>query len=157
MYVISHSEAETRDIAKRIAPLFCPGDLIVLDGDLGAGKTHFVKGFADGFSSCDLVTSPTFSIANFYRTDKCNLLHVDLYRISSVAEFYDLGLVDYFPQAIVLIEWGKKIMDFLDDNMLISFVSENDNKRILTFFSDNERYKLLIASIKTKITENKSC
>ena len=121
------------------ALFFYPGDLIILDGDLGAGKTHFVKGFTEGYSSKDLVTSPTFSIANFYRTNKFDILHIDLYRISTVEEFKDLGLTDYFDQSIVLIEWGKKFEDYFDEYMLVSFESKGDNERLIMFAGNDKR------------------
>ena len=94
--IISSNEAHTCDIARKIAPLFQPGDTIILDGNLGAGKTYFVKGFSDGFHTVDVVNSPTFSIANFYRAGLTELLHIDLYRISTIDELNDLGLFDYF-------------------------------------------------------------
>jgi tRNA threonylcarbamoyladenosine biosynthesis protein TsaE len=130
---ISKSEERTKNMAKAIAHLFRPGDVIVLDGDLGAGKTHFVKGFAEGFHSADIVTSPTFSIANFYRTDRFDLLHIDLYRIATADEFHDLGLSDYFDRSIVLIEWGMKFSECLDEYLLVSFKLENDGDRLISF------------------------
>jgi len=137
--ILSKSQEETKNIARMAALFFYPGDLIILDGDLGAGKTHFVKGFTEGYSSKDLVTSPTFSIANFYRTDKFNILHIDLYRILTVEEFKDLGLTDYFDQSIVLIEWGKKFEDYFDEYMLVSFESKGDNERLIMFAGNDKR------------------
>jgi len=131
--ITSKNQEETKNIARKTASLFHPGDLIILDGELGAGKTHFVKGFAEGYSSQDLVTSPTFSIANFYRTAGFDILHIDLYRISTIEEFKDLGLTDYFDQSIVLIEWGLKFANYFDEYVLVSFDSKGDNERLITF------------------------
>ena len=135
----SNSEEETCAIARKIARFFHPGDAIILDGDLGAGKTYFVKGFTAGLQSKDLVSSPTFSIANFYRTDTADILHIDLYRISFVEEFKDLGLLDYFEQSVVLIEWGKKFAEYFDAYFLISFEINDDTSRTITFSHQDGR------------------
>ncbi|MDR1601006.1 MAG: tRNA (adenosine(37)-N6)-threonylcarbamoyltransferase complex ATPase subunit type 1 TsaE [Tannerella sp.] len=148
--LVSKSEASTRNTARAIARFFHPGDLIVLDGDLGAGKTHFVKGFAEGLNSADTVTSPTFSIANFYRTGSFDLLHADLYRISSVDEFNDLGLSDYFDTSVVLIEWGMKFAECLDEYLLVSF-GMKDGNRLITFTAKGDRYDLLLDRIRTEL------
>ena len=146
--VISNSEEATRMIAQMIARLFHPNDIIILDGDLGAGKTYFVKGFVEGSNSDDLVSSPTFSIANFYRTDLSEILHIDLYRISTIDEFNDLGLHDYFGQSIVLIEWGKKFSEFFEEYFLISFEINDDNNRTITFASKGDKYNSIIDELK---------
>ena len=138
--IISNSEEATRKVAQQVAQFFRSGDLIILDGDLGAGKTYFVKGFTDGLHSNDLVNSPTFSIANFYRTDTSEILHIDFYRISTAEEFNDLGLYDYFSQSIVLIEWGKKFANNFEDYFLVSFEINDDNTRTLTFASHGDKY-----------------
>jgi len=145
--ILSKSQEETINIARKAALCFHPGDLIILDGDLGAGKTHFVKGFTEGYNSQDLVTSPTFSIANFYRTGKFDILHIDLYRILTLGEFKDLGLTDYFDQSIVLIEWGLKFADYFDEYMLVSFESKGDNERLISFTGNSEK----IDELKNKI------
>jgi tRNA threonylcarbamoyladenosine biosynthesis protein TsaE len=131
--ILSKSQEDTIKIARETASLFRPGDLIILDGDLGAGKTHFVKGFAESYHSEDPVTSPTFSIANFYRTGKFDIIHIDLYRISTIEEFEDLGITDYFDTSIVLIEWGKKFADYFDEYTLVTFETKGDNERLITF------------------------
>jgi tRNA threonylcarbamoyladenosine biosynthesis protein TsaE len=133
--IISKSESETIEIAKRIAPCFHLGDIILLDGDLGSGKTHFVKGFASALGSEDPVTSPTFTIAQFYNIKNGSLLHIDTYRLADTDEFIDTGLLDFFSESIVLIEWGTKIISQLDDFILITFEHSpsNPDTRILTF------------------------
>ena len=151
--IISDSEENTQIIARKIAPIFRSGDILILDGDLGAGKTCFVKGFTEGLHSGDVVNSPTFSIANFYRTEKqSDLLHIDLYRIESVDEFNDLGLLDYFEQSIVLIEWGKKYREIFDSYLLISFQIDDDNIRTLTFEYQGYKYDSVMNKLK-KILE----
>jgi tRNA threonylcarbamoyladenosine biosynthesis protein TsaE len=149
--ILSKSEEDTKQIARKTASFFQPSDLIILDGDLGAGKTHFVKGFTEGFQSGDLVTSPTFSIANFYRTGKFDILHIDLYRISTIEEFNDLGLTDYFDQSVVLVEWGMKFADYFEDYMLLSFESKGDNERLMTFSGSSGKYNSIIDGLKNKL------
>ena len=155
--IVSNNEEDTRRVACRIAPLFHPGDVIVLDGDLGAGKTYFVKGFTDGFQSDDEVSSPTFSIANFYRTVTADILHIDLYRIATMDEFNDLGLSDYFGQSIVLIEWGRKFEALFDEFLLISFEINGDNERTITFTSPGGRYDDVTAEMKKILKGGESC
>jgi len=155
--IISNSEEDTRRAAQKIAQLFHSGDIIILDGDLGAGKTYFVKGFTDGLHSKDLVSSPTFSIANFYRTEVSDILHIDLYRISNIDEFNDLGLSDYFGQNIVLIEWGKKFAEYFAEYLLISFVINDDNVRTLSFSSQGDRYGSMIDELKKVLKGDELC
>ena len=155
--ILSKSEFDTRNIAKVVSTVFQPGDIVVLEGDLGAGKTHFVKGFAEGMYSRDLVTSPTFSIANFYRSSSCTLLHIDLYRIETVSEFYDLGLTDYFDQSIVLIEWGEKFSDCFEKYTLISFELSDNGFRQISFKSIGSIDDSKIDTIQKKLTESEIC
>lgn len=155
--IVSKSEEDTMNIARTIAPLFNPGDLILLEGDLGLGKTHFVKGFAEGLSSKNTVTSPTFSLANFYKTERSDLLHIDLYRVSDIDEYNDLGLSDYFPQSIVMIEWGLKFADYMDEHILVSFMLKENNERLITFSSDISRYNTKINLIKEKLEGGELC
>lgn len=132
--LISGSAEETRKIAAALAPLFREGDLIALDGELGAGKTQFVKGFADARGCKDDVTSPTFSIANFYRSPTGDLLHADLYRLETPAEYEELGLEDYFPKVVALVEWGLKFPGYLEPSLLVSFTRERgSDRRVLRF------------------------
>jgi len=157
--VISNNEDETKQIAKAIAPFFNIGDLILLDGSLAAGKTYFVKGFAEGKGSNDLVTSPTFSLANFYNCESLQILHMDLYRISTIDEFSDLGLMEYFPQTIALIEWGKKFIEYFDEYLLITFeYFENDKDiREITFSCKGDRYTEIINLFNQKLPNLLSC
>ena len=145
--VISHSAEFTQRVAQNISCLFLPGDLILLDGDLGAGKTCFVQGFINGLHSTDPVTSPTFSIAHFYRTLHFEILHIDLYRISNMDEFNDLGLVDYFGQSIVLIEWGIKFATCFEEFFIISFKMNRDNTRFISFSCRGDRYEKILDQI----------
>ena len=129
------------------------GDILILEGDLGAGKTHFVKGFADGINSTNVVTSPTFSIANFYKSPGITLLHIDLYRINTLNEFYDLGLIDYFDQSVTMIEWGMKFEDYVEGFLLITIEIRDDNSRLISFESKGDNYNSIIDSIENILTK----
>jgi tRNA threonylcarbamoyladenosine biosynthesis protein TsaE len=150
------NEHETQQMAAKIAGNCRMGDLLILDGDLGAGKTHFTKWFVESLHAKDRVTSPTFSIANFYRTDRCDVLHIDLYRISTVNEFVDLGLDDYFCQSVTLIEWGKKFSSYFEEYVLISLQMNGDSSRLITVSCKGERYGSLIDRL-TAETKGVTC
>ena len=145
-------------IARKIAPLFRAGDVIILDGDLGAGKTCFVKGFTEGIHSQDEVNSPTFSIANFYRAKtQLDILHIDLYRIETIDELNDLGLFDYFDQSVTLIEWGNKFPDIFESYLFISFQINDDNIRVLRFECHGDNYTSIINEIQLLLKGDNIC
>ena len=101
----------------------------------GSGKTKFVEGFLSYFGLEDEISSPTFTIVNEYKNDKINIYHFDVYRLSDVSEFYEIGGDEYFEKGICLIEWGELIQDALPKNFIhISFKKDenNENSRILT-------------------------
>lgn len=108
---ITHSADETIAFGRTLAAQLSPPLLVLLRGDLGAGKTTLVKGIAEGFAAAraDDVTSPTFTLIHEYRGPKVTLFHIDLYRIDTDRELETLGLDDLFaPGCILLIEWGEK-------------------------------------------------
>ena len=107
--IISHSEEETIGLGKKLASMFKEPNLVVLSGELGAGKTVFVKGLAEGLGlKSEKVQSPTFSVVHEYRGEK-NLFHFDLYRISSTNELREIGWDDYIErEGLVVVEWGEK-------------------------------------------------
>jgi tRNA threonylcarbamoyladenosine biosynthesis protein TsaE len=152
--LLSKSANSTAKIAQKLAPHFNLGDVIVLDGDLGTGKTQFVKGFTAALGSTDLVTSPTFTIAQFYNCPKGSVLHIDTYRLASVNEFKDTALADFFPQSIVLIEWGSKIIDELEEYICIKFenVAANKNHRTITFSACGQESEEKIKILQSKLT-----
>ena len=113
----SSSSDETQQIAAQIASIVALGDFIVLTGDLGAGKTCFSQGFAKGLGVSDQVTSPTFALANEYN-GKIMLHHLDVYRLNSYKEAYDLALEELQETGVVLIEWGEKIKELFPSEYL---------------------------------------
>ena len=110
---ISNSIEETFEIAKEIARKVSIPSVILLEGDLGAGKTHFVKGFAKALGYNDIVNSPTFTIMNEYIGGKSPIYHFDMYRLSSMDEAVSLGFMQYFDldelDGISLVEWPNNV------------------------------------------------
>jgi tRNA threonylcarbamoyladenosine biosynthesis protein TsaE len=108
---ITHSAEETIAYGRKLAGELSPPLMVLLRGDLGAGKTTLVKGVAEGFDAAraEDVTSPTFTLVHEYRSPRVVLYHIDLYRIDSQREFDTLGLDDLLaPDSILFIEWGEK-------------------------------------------------
>jgi tRNA threonylcarbamoyladenosine biosynthesis protein TsaE len=107
----THSAAETIAFGRTLAELLAPPKLVLLRGDLGAGKTTLVKGIASAFKAAaeEDVTSPTFTLVHEYRGPRANLFHIDLYRVDTPRELETLGLDDLREQnSVLLIEWGEK-------------------------------------------------
>ncbi len=129
--IISSSPDDTLALGRRFAPLLTAGDVVLLSGRLGVGKTLFVSGVAQGLGIQERITSPTFVIARIYRDGFLPLVHADAYRLGSMAEFNDLELGDEGLGGAVLIEWGDAVADSTPvDRLLIHFVAEGDTRRI---------------------------
>ena len=125
MEYISHSTEETEKIAFEFAKNLTGGEVITLDGDLGAGKTAFTRGLAKGLGITDGVSSPTFTIVNEYRNGKIPLFHFDVYRLEYSDEMYDIGWDDYISQgAVIVIEWAKNIADILESCIAIDITKD---------------------------------
>ena len=111
----THSAEETVALGRELAAALKPGSMVLLHGDLGAGKTTLVKGIAEGFQAAeaDRVTSPTFTLIHEYRAPEITLYHIDLYRIDTQRELDTLALDDLMDgSSILLIEWGEKFERF---------------------------------------------
>ena len=139
--IVSNSEEDTINLAEKIAKQLKKGDIIVLSGELGSGKTKFTEGILKYFNLQEEISSPTFTIVNEYNSEKFNIYHFDVYRISDIDEFLEIGGDEYFEKGISIIEWGEMIENILPNNyMKISFYrnNQNINKRILKieFFGD---------------------
>ena len=116
MEYISNSEQETYEIARNLAGQITDNIVICLNGEMGSGKTVFVRGFASFFNITD-TSSPTFTIVNEYKGDK-DIYHFDVYRLADEEEFYDIGGEEYFEKGICIIEWSKIIEDVLPKNRI---------------------------------------
>ncbi|MFV1998725.1 MAG: tRNA (adenosine(37)-N6)-threonylcarbamoyltransferase complex ATPase subunit type 1 TsaE [Acidimicrobiia bacterium] len=129
--IISSSPDETMALGRRFAPLLTAGDIVLLSGRLGSGKTLFVSGVAEGLGIREHVTSPTFVISRIYTDGFLPLVHADVYRLGSVAEFHDLELPDDGIDGAVLVEWGDVIASSMpSDRLTIDFAFEGDTRRI---------------------------
>ncbi|KRK69230.1 hypothetical protein FC79_GL001926 [Lentilactobacillus buchneri DSM 20057] len=138
-------------IGEKLAAYLAPQDLILLDGDLGAGKTTFTKGLAKGLGITRPIKSPTFTIIREYQDGRIPLYHMDVYRLEEGGGD-DLGLEEYFNgDGVNVVEWSKFVADELpDDYLRIIFRrddSEGDNVRTLTFEATGHRFEQLIDDI----------
>src|SRR5450759_2272599 len=114
--MITNSESETADAGRRLAATLRAGSVVLLYGDLGAGKTAFVRGLADGLGvSRDEVRSPTFTLVQEYRGGRVPLFHVDLYRLDDWREIEDLGLDEIAVDGVLAIEWAEKLPRSVSD------------------------------------------
>ena len=131
---ISHSEEETKKLAQKIASNSKKGDIIVLCGELGSGKTKFTEGFLEYFNLQDELSSPTFTIVNEYDTPDFPIYHFNVYRLEDIDEFYAIGGEEYFSSGICIIEWGEIIEEALPNNYIkITFEKDisDENLRYL--------------------------
>lgn len=132
--IISNNEEETLSFAKYIAQFLVTGDIFVLNGELGAGKTLFTKGLASYYNLENNVSSPTFTIVNEYISNNINIYHFDLYKIKTIAEFENTIGLDYFEQGISIIEWGDVIYNILPKKTIkIDIQKQNETTRVFNF------------------------
>jgi tRNA threonylcarbamoyladenosine biosynthesis protein TsaE len=131
--ITTHSAEETIAFGRTLAELLTPPKLVLLRGDLGAGKTTLVKGIAAAFDAAaeEDVTSPTFTLVHEYRGSRANLYHIDLYRIDTPRELETLGLDDLRSEnSLLLIEWGEKFPRLQQDqDVEIALEREGENGR----------------------------
>ena len=135
---VSHSPDETISVGHTLSTLLKPGQMIVLRGDLGAGKTTLVKGIAEAFQAAlrEDVTSPTFTLVHEYRGPALTVFHIDLYRIDTERELMTLGIEDLRsePGSILLVEWGEKferIKNECDGEIVIERTGESVRRIVL--------------------------
>lgn len=127
MVYYTDSEEETLELARKLAADAREGDVFALNGDLGAGKTVFARGFAQGLGIDAPVTSPTFTILQVYEEGRLPLYHFDIYRISDIMELYDVGFDEYLVgQGVCVIEWADMAKTLLPENTTrITLTQEN--------------------------------
>jgi len=135
------SADETIQAGRELAGVLTIPSLVVLTGDLGAGKTTLVKGIADSFNAAEQheVTSPTFTLIHEYRGPKVTVYHIDLYRIETERELETLGIDELLrdPNALVLIEWGEKFVRFQRErDVEIALERVGDTERKITLTAD---------------------
>ncbi len=140
----SRSENDTMELAENIESEKFPGMVICLDGELGSGKTVFVKGFAKSLGISENITSPTFNIVKEYESGEVPLNHMDVYRLEDSDT--TIGFNDYFKsEDITIIEWAELIQDKLPDERLdIKFKVVGENTRVLILKPYGQKYEDLV-------------
>ncbi len=129
---ISNSEQDTINFAKDFAKHLKKGDIVVLTGELGCGKTKFTQGILSYFGLENEISSPTFTIVNEHHKENISIFHFDVYRLEDIDEFYAMGGEEYFEKGICIIEWGEQIEEILPKGYTkITFSKLDDNKRKL--------------------------
>jgi len=139
--IISHSEQETEALAAKLVMTFRPGDVVVLEGRLGSGKTVFVRGLASGLElDTSAVNSPSYTLVNEY-PGKNPMYHFDLYRIEDSSELVEIGWDDYLQrEGLIVVEWGTKAEEYLPANhLLVQFeiLDEQQRKIIIEVRQDD--------------------
>lgn len=151
---ISHSPAQTERIGQRIGALLQPGDLLLLVGTFGVGKTHLARGIARGLNAEDSVTSPSFVLVNQYRAGAdyagMPIYHVDLYRLAEGDDLSTVGLEELWEgDGVCLVEWPERAAAILPaDHLAVHLSHLNETKRRLRLIPHGERYNALLSQFK---------
>ena len=147
---ISNSEQDTICFARNLASKLNIGDVIILSGDLGSGKTKFTEGILTYFGLENEISSPTFTIVNEYHTTKLNIYHFDVYRLSDIDEFYAIGGEEYFSKGLCIVEWGELIEDIIPADYIKITFSKNPqkpNNRTLNIQTTNDRLSNIVKEV----------
>jgi tRNA threonylcarbamoyladenosine biosynthesis protein TsaE len=147
--IVSHGAEQTRRLGAHLGALLREGDVVLLEGDFGTGKTTFTQGIAQGMGiDSHYVNSPTFTLINEYRGQRHTLNHMDLYRLEGTEQVATLGLDDYLERdGVTVIEWPEGAAPWLpDQHLIVRFTHLNETKRTLRFYSTGPRYATLMES-----------
>ena len=147
---VTHSKEETRSLGKRLSALLNKGDVILLEGDLGAGKTTFVGGVGEGLNVKEDVISPTFNIMKCYFHGTLPLYHIDAYRLEG--QNIEIGLDEYIEgDGACFIEWPQFISPLIPDEKLeIVLTNKGENNRSITFKSESSRFEKVIEQMEVE-------
>ena len=149
MKINLNSVQDTIKFGEKLGKLLIAGDIIFLNGDLGAGKTTLSKSIGEGLGVQEYITSPTFTLINEYE-GRLPLYHFDLYRLDSYEELEELGVEDYFyGNGVCLIEWAEKFSEDLPENRLEVWINrgKTDDERYIKLKAFGDRYKKLIEEL----------
>ncbi|HEX2154661.1 MAG TPA: tRNA (adenosine(37)-N6)-threonylcarbamoyltransferase complex ATPase subunit type 1 TsaE [Acidimicrobiia bacterium] len=137
--VVCPEEADTQAVAGRLAAEVKPGDVVVLKGGLGSGKTRFAGGLAAGLGVEEAVVSPSFVLMREYRSGFLPVIHVDVYRLGSINEFDDLDVYERASEGVLVIEWGDAVASALPSDVLtVEFEVGEHEERTLRFVPAGE-------------------
>ena len=131
----SHSEQETEQLAQELAGQLKAGEVLALDGDLGAGKTAFTRGLARGLGYPGRVQSPTFTLVNEYEGGRLPLFHFDMYRLGSSDELFGIGCEDYLSRGgVCAVEWSENVSDAMEEGAVLIDIcrGELECQRVIT-------------------------
>jgi tRNA threonylcarbamoyladenosine biosynthesis protein TsaE len=148
--ITTHNPEFTRQLGARLGTALQPGDVLCLQGDLGAGKTTFVQGIAKGWGSLDSVSSPTFILVNEYRRgDESRLFHLDAYRLDSTLEAEQLDLDSMLADGALLIEWPERLYGLIPEERLwVDIEHVTETEREMKFNAHGKRYDELLESLR---------
>jgi tRNA threonylcarbamoyladenosine biosynthesis protein TsaE len=146
----SKSPQQTRRLGMHLGALLKPGNLVCLQGDLGAGKTTLVQGAARGWGALDEVSSPTFVLVNVYgRADGGRLHHFDAYRIESLAEAEELDIDSLLGEGPLFVEWAERVADVLPaERLWVALEYTSDEHRTLRFSPDGKHYETMLDNLR---------
>ena len=149
----SHSARETARIGSALGQYAEAGDVFLLSGELGAGKTCLTQGIAKGLGVDGYVRSPTFVLVSVHQ-GRLPLYHIDIYRLDEVAEVVDLGLEEYLAgDGVSVIEWASKALEvFPQPYMLVTLTYEGENERLIQLEAMGERYESLLSQVERRLS-----
>ena len=161
--LITHSPDQTRGVGAQLGRLLQPGDVVLLNGNIGAGKTTFVQGLARSLKVTDYVQSPTFTLVAEHSGQLADgvslrLFHIDLYRLNDAADTFTVGIDEYLdqPDAIVVIEWPDRAREAMpDEYMLVEMQYVADAKRQLRIIPHGARYVALVERFRAEVAGNR--
>lgn len=140
---------DTTTLAELLVPHLRPGDVVLLIGMLGSGKTSFVQDVAAALGATDAPTSPTFTLANFHQGAGLTLLHVDTYRLRSLREFRDLGLEDFMDDCVTFVEWGELVAGEFPEHLRVAVELPDDgDARDFELSSSSARWTPVIEQLR---------
>jgi tRNA threonylcarbamoyladenosine biosynthesis protein TsaE len=147
--ILSKSPQQTRELGRKLGKLLQPGDLLCLQGDLGAGKTTLTQGIAEGWGSIDPVSSPTFVMVNLYRAqDGTPLYHMDAYRIESLPEAAQIGIDDMLAEGALILEWPERIEALLpEERIWMTLSHQNETEREIAIAASGERPEKILSDL----------
>ncbi len=133
MQFTTNSPVETEALGAALGKILPPGTVIAYRGDLGAGKTAFTRGLAQGLGCGEIVTSPTYTIVNEYLSGRLPLFHFDMYRLASSDDLWDIGWEDYLDRGgICAVEWSENVDDAMENAIFVSIEKTGEESRRIT-------------------------